>query len=333
MNSMFNIRGLKYVLWDGIKRFRCISNQLYDTYYHTNLPYSNQGQTMVVAMVDGLVLHGGLTDRLRGVIYTYRWCKENHVPFRISFTSPFPLETFLVPNKYDWRLKSNELSKNSCISHPLYADVMGMHPWEPYMRNHYFNSTMRRLLCKYKQVHVYSNLTGVEKEEYTTLFNELFQPSNLLKAELEKCWDAMKSKSYITISFRFLELLGDFSDDGSRVPLPEGEREQLIDQCIHQIDIIRSNAPSHDRVVITSDSSTFINRVSVLPDVYIIPGTIGHMTFAGNNLDIHLKTFLDYYIIANARKAFMARTGNMYRSGFASHAAMITGIPFEEIVF
>lgn len=143
----------------------------------------------------------------------------------------------------------------------------------------------------------------------------------------------MKSKSYITISFRFLELLGDFTDDGSRVPLLERDREQLIDRCINQIDIIRSKAPSHDRVVVTSDSSTFINRVSALPDVYIIPGTIGHMTFAGSNLDIHLKTFLDYYIIANARKAYMARTGNMYRSGFASHAAMITGIPFEEIVF
>lgn len=182
MNSMLNIRGLKYVVWDGIKRFRCISNQLFETYYNANLAHSNQGQTIVVAMVDGLVKHGGLTDRLRGVIYTYRWCKENQVPFRINFTYPFPLENFLVPNIYDWRLKPNELSKNSRISHPMYADVMGMHPWEPFMRNYYFRFTMRRLLRKYKQVHVYSNLTGVEKEEYTILFNELFQPSDFFES-------------------------------------------------------------------------------------------------------------------------------------------------------
>lgn len=334
MNRMLNIRGLKYVIWDGIKRFRSISNQLYLTYYSTaNNPNTRQYQTVVVSMVDGLVLHGGLTDRLRGILYTYKWCKKNNIDFRINFTDPFPLETFLVPNSYDWRLKQNELSKSSSDSHPLYVDVMGMHPWEPYMRNSYFSIAMKRLLNNYKQVHVYTNLTGIEKEEYTILFNELFKPSSLLDKAIKNCQQSMKGRIYISISFRFLELLGDFVDDGSRNPLPEGEREQLIEKCIHQIEIIRRKAPHHEMVVVTSDSSTFISRVSDLPYVYIIPGTIGHMTFAGSNLDIHLKTFLDYYIIANAQKAYMARTGNMYRSGFASHAAMITGIPFEEIVF
>ena len=333
MNRIINLRGFKYVIWDGIKRFRSISNQLYRTYYTDNFPNTGLCQTIVVSMVDGIVLHGGLTDRLRGIVYTYKWCKKNHVAFRINFTSPFLLETFLVPNTYDWRLKQNELSKSSSVSHPLYVDVMGMHTWEPYMRNFYFSIAMKRLLNNYKQIHVYTNLNSIKKEEYTQLFNELFKPSAFLESAIKKCYLSMKGGRYISISFRFMELLGDFVDDGSRSPLPKSEREQLIDKCLHQIDIIRRDAPFHDYVVVTSDSSTFIGRVSNHPNVYIIPGAIGHMTFAGSNLDIHLKTFLDYYIIANAEKAYMARTGNMYRSGFASHAAMITGIPFEEIVF
>ncbi len=117
----------------------------------------------VVSMVDGLILHGGLTDRLRGIIFVYRWCKRAHVRYKIYFIAPFRLEEFLVPNKTDWLLADGELVKNPSVSRPLFVDVQDCHPWEPILRNWYFRFMMFLFTHRYSQTHVYTNLMGVSK--------------------------------------------------------------------------------------------------------------------------------------------------------------------------
>ena len=329
------LRGLKYVLWLGVKRYNKTARDLTGLYYHDNtFPDKHQIKT-VVSMVDGLVLHGGLTDRLRGIVYVYHWCKVHRVRYKICFTTPFRLEEFLVPNKTDWRLTDGELVKNPTVSRPLFVDVQDCHPWEPILRNWYFRLKMLLYTHKYCQTHVYTNLMGVEKKEYSALFNELFKPSAFLQQKIDRCKAeiCLAGGGYLSVSFRFLELLGDFKDNGMRKPLPPKERDDLIAACIAQIDKIREHVPMHEKVVITADSAMFIERVRRLPYVYTIPGAIGHIEHGANRMDIHLKTFLDYFIIAGARKAYLVRNCQMYSSGFARYAAMINNIPFEEVVF
>lgn len=64
----------------------------------------------VVNMIDGTIKHGGLTDCFRNILSLYSWCKLYDLPFRIHYTYPCRLEEFLLPNQYDWRIKTSEIS-------------------------------------------------------------------------------------------------------------------------------------------------------------------------------------------------------------------------------
>ncbi|MEG2150383.1 MAG: hypothetical protein RRY36_04085, partial [Bacteroidaceae bacterium] len=72
-------------------------------YYTEQAPAGKNKKKIIIFMADGRKSHGGLADRLRGMISTYKYCLEHEVEFRIHFTSPFELGELLVPNEYDWR--------------------------------------------------------------------------------------------------------------------------------------------------------------------------------------------------------------------------------------
>lgn len=55
--------------------------------------------------------------------------------------------------------------------------------------------------------------------------------------------------------------------------------------------------------------------------------------FYGKKQDFFNKPFWDYLLIAKAQVVYLGRSGAMYRSGFARHAAMIGGKPFHEYEF
>ena len=41
------------------------------------------GQPVCVAMVDGRAFHGGMCDRVKGIVSLYAYCKCHNLPFRI----------------------------------------------------------------------------------------------------------------------------------------------------------------------------------------------------------------------------------------------------------
>ena len=46
----------------------------------------------LVAMVDGVHKHGGLTDRFRNMLSLYSYCKGKGIPFKIYYLYPCELE-------------------------------------------------------------------------------------------------------------------------------------------------------------------------------------------------------------------------------------------------
>ena len=63
--------------------------------------YRARRQTLIF-MVDGKWMHGGLTDRLRGMASAYKFATEHNLDFKIFHTSPFLLQEILEPNKVNW---------------------------------------------------------------------------------------------------------------------------------------------------------------------------------------------------------------------------------------
>lgn len=310
-----------HYLYSGEKYLKKRSKEL-EIYYNdpkTDLAIND----VIICMFDGKMAHGGLADRLRGIISMYHYSKLNNLNFRIHHTHPFNLAYFLQPNLYDWEIKESEISYNKELSIPLYIAC----------GNYYFeDSFTKKILDKnikgYKQYHVYPSLK-IADDKFHELFHELFTPSPILQNAINNLLNDINGK-FITMSFRFVELLGDFKDS-INITLTSEERILLINKCLNAIGEIRKKAPSHDKVIITSDSTTFLEYAKSLPDVYIIPGKIGHIDYQ-DDINIHLKTFTDFLIISHAEKAYMVRTPIMYKSGFAQRACMINNTPFEEYI-
>ena len=78
----------------------------------------------------------------------------------------------------------------------------------------------------------------------------------------------------------------------------------------------------------------FLKEVSKLDFVYLLPGKVGHMdSTSQQDIQVHMKTFLDFFVLSHAKKIYLLITGKMYKSGFAKRAAKLNNIPFEEVEF
>lgn len=134
--------------------------------------------------------------------------------------------------------------------------------------------------------------------------------------------------------FRFQQLLGDFKETGYKT-LPEKEQNLLIQHCINKVNELRNNRHCDKLVLVTSDSSTFLQTICQKLDfVRIIPGKVVHMDHTSDaSNEVYMKSFVDLFVLSKAEKIYLLQTGNMYHSGFAKYASMVEETSYEEIIF
>lgn len=294
-------------------------------YYLSFKVKENNKLPYVIYTLDGKTFQCGFADRLRGIITTYAYAKANNLEFRIDHEVPFRIQSFYSPNQVNWEIRDNEKSYNLLQASPV-------------VMLDYTKGKRLPYLSKHRQHHFYSNINAIDfiNQHYGTsytyhgLFNELFKPSDTLIEAVEP-FKTYVEEGYISISFRFLQLMGDFKDVCGKT-LPEQEQELLINKCLDFIEEIHNNNPGVPYVLVTSDSEKFQARAAKLDNVFIIPGKIGHIGYCSSD-DAHLKTMLDFYMISQAHKAYMGYTGDMYKSHFAESAAETTGISYEAVKF
>lgn len=323
MSFLHPIKFAMQALLSNINSYQNTSKEFLLKNYSPDSPHFKTQQE-IICTFDGSMHHGGLGDRLRGITSVYEYCKRNNRIFKINFYDPFKLETYLLPNKYDWRINKDLISRNPNESKPVIFDC-DLNFFEHYIHR----KTMDIMFKKNKQIHVYTNTFCYDKS-YSQNFHELFKPSPILQSAINEQLQIINGE-YITISFRFCQLLGDFKQDVFR-PLPEKEQSLLIERSIQTIHRLKKKHPECPKIIVTSDSLKFINAIQNISYVYIIPGVITHSNYKTND-ESHLKTFLDFFIIANAKKVYMARTKIMYKSGFAYRAAKINNIPFKQYIY
>jgi hypothetical protein len=276
-------------------------------------------------MLDGKIRHGEIADRLRGILATYKTCREYQIKFYIYHDSPFMLENYLLPNDYDWRINKNEISYNS---HDTFAFIL--FPFTSKGEECFQENFMKKkLLLDYKQIHVYTNAYYTLNENYSLLFKELFKPSFELKKEIEY-HHAKIGNRYIALAFRFQQLMGDFEETGSTPILSINQRKILMKECINEIYKIKKQNPQYSKLFITSDSITFLNEIQKIEFIYIVPGDIIHTDSSEiTNHETYMKIFTDFLMLSKADKILLMCTGKMYKSGFSRSAALVNNIPFE----
>lgn len=301
-------------------------------YYSPDNPHAACTEKQIICMADGKYPHGGLVDRLRSITTVFKYCLEHKIDFRIYFTTPFQLEDYLAPNLYDWRISSSELSFNSEDSRAVFMDTSGNSGEREMKFQH--KITEEFLSAPYKQIHVYSTFYYEEKY-FGELFNRLFKPALPIQQEIDKQLEILGGTgNYISISTRFLELLGDFKEPGASPHISVDKQAALIQACLKQIKVIKNKHPEISHILVTSDSSRFLEACRQLEYVYVIPGEILHVDIPDKSkADRHKKTFIDFFAIAHAQKSYLLITDKMYKSSFSMRAAQVYNHPFEIIRF
>jgi hypothetical protein len=318
------IRSIRYFLYAG--RIALDSSNTILGYSRDNKK-NLMGASFIICCIDGKILHGGLTDRIRGIVSAYLFCKENNYIFKIYHIYPFELQVFLVPNKYNWIVDKEQVSYNSVQSYPIYINTHDYY-FEQYFQRRYLQSKVKNK--RQYQIHLYTNANFGDKN-FSQLFTELFKPSKLLEQELSKQRKRL-GKGYFSFVFRFQQLLGDFIEGNFKI-LSIDKRESLIFKCIEKLDSFHKNY-STIKFLVTSDSVTFLDIVSKLEYVHIIEGKVVHMDFCIDaSLNEYMKSFVDLYMLAESERIYLMKTDEMYHSGFPKRAAMIYNTPYYEIKF
>lgn len=294
--------------------------------HYNNSPNHKQAKKCVVFMANGFVLHGGLADRIKGMLSVYSWCLSRNVEFKIHFVYPFPLNKYLLPNEYDWTIDETEVFyDNSTKVSYLMHDMVSHSMENTYLTRKTYHWMDEQWLDHNGQIHVYTNADCCQ-ESYSELFYSLFKPSEELSCIMSQSKNIVGNE-YITISFRFTTLLGDFQDCINQ-ELPAKEQNRLIDQCLNAIKQISSKHSANCKTIVFSDSEKFLSKAKELPQVRVLSGKVGHID-TDTNSATHLKTFVDFFMISNATKVYLVKSNLMYNSAFPRMAALIGNKPFE----
>lgn len=308
---------------DRINNIKSIQNLLYNGF--TNGIASPCKSKRVICLYEGKFLQGGLADRLRGIISTYVICKELNVEFKLLFTHPFCLDNYLVPNTVDWKIDAKSLKRDYTTTDVLYADCLDGSDFES---NKQYRWLRNNISHGKNEIIVYTNSKISYNFNFHELFKELFKPSE----KLQKSINAIRAElgdSYISISCRFLNLMGDFNETFQAEVLSEEEKKHYLKSVRVEIERIHRCHPCQ-KVLLNSDSITFLNFMRCYEWVYIIPGTITHID-NDDTADYYTyeKTFLDYMSIAGASHVYLIKYGKMMNSGYPLSASKVGNVPFE----
>ena len=314
--------------WFFCKQQRELGRRLLATRYLDTIQTESRA---VVFTCNGWSWSGGLADRLKGIVSVYDWCQRHHRKFIINFCEPFHLQDYLVPNEYNWLPQDIVYNKDCsapkfCLMEPRTCNKREVKEHQDELLESWMNENLSNMT---KQLHVYTNMFR-PCVDFSQRFNELFKPCERLQQEID-CHLKEIGGTYISVSFRFTTLLGDFTDC-TGTPLPEDKQKNLIEKSLNVVHEIASHAPIHNKILITADSETFLSKAKELQNVYVIPGKVGHIDYDHSD-DVNMKTFLDFFMISKAVKVYLAKGPGMYNSAFARTASMINNSSFEIITY
>lgn len=286
-----------------------------------------QRKTVILMVRNDTTFCGGLSDRFRGITSVYQECKAQGLDFKIHFETP-ELIDYLEPNEYDWYIHPSDICYDTKRVYP--CTILTYNTLENQKEPAVQRRILRWFLKKdYEQIHVYTNMRSGDSE-YGRLYHELFKPTKELKEQTDYHVTSLGGeKQYNAMVFRFRQLLGDFKEGGET--LTEEAREKYIQRCIGLVEK-EHETKTGGKILVTSDSITFLNRVSKLPYVYVIPGEVVHIGFTYDAAKkTYMKSFVDYYVLSYAKSVTLVRDKKMYHSGFALRAAMLNDAKYMEV--
>lgn len=273
----------------------------------------------------------GLTDRLRGMVSLYSYCKDHSLKYGIVHTHPFRLEDYLCPNYYDWTRYRECYRANSNINCVLICEYpMSAFGWSSEFPKETIQEFEHWVLDIFTSLpvdtlQVVTNASFAEKQ-YGELFRELFKPTDSVLQLVEHNRQLL-GNDYVSVSYRFLNLLGDSDEhiEGFQ-QLDKDEVGELICKCQKELRFLMKR--HNCSVLVTSDSYLFLSSLSCdyFPRAhYILRGKVHHHMGLSeiSDSDGYLKSFAEMFLISNANMVYQVIMPKMYNSTFPRYSAIL----------
>ena len=293
---------------------------------------SNQ-QPIIIIMFDNTMQHGGLLDRIKGLMSAKLIADELNYRFGIyTNEKAFNLFRFLHPVAKGIQLQKTQLIYNFWSSRPVvYYNV--------------FNEDKTTILKLFKrrkqQYHFYCN-ADIFKQFYPQLsqpqsdskwracFHQLFYFDEYFNAVYQQLFSG---KNVAGIHLRFQSLLGD-NEESNRI-LPPDKQTILIDACIARIIAIQQ-AHATEQLLVVSDSTVFLHHLqqaALIDNESIIyaPGKIAHIDFVHDEAVLQ-KAVLDFYLLSKCSIIYQLLAKDMYNSQFCRYAAILGNTEYHLII-
>ena len=296
---------------------------------YLRLPDRNKTNDVVFFVIDPHYQQGGFADRIKAIVSIYYISKINGFKYSLYFEHPFSLSRYLLPNKVNWKCSLDDLNHSICASKlSVFQASYPIPSLKSGYQYHYYwysgsdiirlESTLENKECAEEWWH----------RSFRECYNELFTPSGYLKSLIEGIH--LQERTYISVHFRFVNLLGDTEGNLLRFPVLEGkDRKDLINRCLSQLSSIadhNTNTPLY----VFSDSSPFL-RLCENKGYRVIKGELIGNIAHSHSLEIADKTLLDFYVIGRSQKVYSVVLPGMYSGVFSQYAAIIGGAIFERI--
>ncbi|WP_044398992.1 hypothetical protein [Lacinutrix sp. Hel_I_90] len=317
---MSRFKNIKKTFGKRIKRLKLLA------FHSQQFSFKSNPKKRIIICFNGVVPHGGLVDRLKGIISFYDIAKILDYEFFIQFDTPFRLAVFLEPNQVQW-----QMNRAAIKYHPLKTKILYLvndfecHPLQ-IIKDSKADTFLVYANIDYSNT-LYPEWTTQEKEaHWRKNFNMVFKKSALLNSKLK----AVENEKYIAFHTRFTSLMGDFKDTTALV-LDGKQQNVLLEQLQQKIKPILED--THYKCYAFSDSIRFLETIKQRESVYLVEGNPFHMDNFGGDTPIqgHLKTLLDFFMLSESESIYFLKCGKMYHSSFSKYAAIVGNIPFKMI--
>lgn len=270
--------------------------------------------------------HNGITDRLKAIVGLYYIAKQNNVGFHLIHTAGFDIREYLKPNKVDWSASLSDISvlpwrRRQLEYRPPYTGIPELKSGLQYI--------CRRYIGK-------NNIEMLNVPEWERIWREsfwdLFLPSERI---LDALSEAGMPDHYTAVNVRFINSLGFFEQTDYNSPLPEEEKIMLIETVLKKVAACEKE--SELPIVVSSDSVCFLEAAAERGFRTIDRKGIGHVMFLNADEDIYFKTFVNFFLLAQADKVISILNlegfpkNCLYKTQYPRYAAIVGDKPFVRI--
>lgn len=301
-------------------RMKKYEQKIYNNY---SLKGINSFERRLVCMQDSNFSHGGLVDRMKGIVSGYFLAKKYSLSFSVYFSdADDSMIPYLNPKVIDIISEESKVNFNKDNSRPVvwynhFPDNPGL------IKQRIFSKREIHLYCNMNLLQVFSDSEIAMKQAWSEAFSQIFMMHE------------QPIGNTMGIHLRFIGLLGDFKDLRN-YGLVHEQKIGMIEWCENKILEIGMKNPDY-LLKIVSDSSGFLTELltkekfaSLRHRLQVDSSSIGHTAINVNDI-VFKKTVDDFIGLRSCEKVIQLRYGKMHRSDFSRYAA-ISGLKEYELI-